>query len=112
MPQEPPERSAVNVENALFNPARASLDPILLDAMSPSLQQPRAHQGSKRQRDEARRDDGDYDGNREFAEDAAHKARHEHERKENRGERDGHGKNCETDLLGAIESRLQRRLSL
>src|SRR6202158_4775705 len=112
MPEDPPERSAVNVKNAFFNPARASLDPVLLDAVSSGLQQPRAHQGSERQRHQTGSDDSNHNGNAEFTKDAAHKPGHEDEREKNRRKRYGHRKNGKADFLGAVEGRLERRLAL
>ncbi len=112
MLQEPPKRFAVYSQHPLLDAARRLLDPILLDAVTPDLQQPCAHQRSERQRYQSGSDDRDDDGDGEFAEDAAHQARHEDQRKENRRERDGHRKDGKADFLRALQSGRKRIFTL
>ena len=80
--------------------------------MAAILQQPRAHEGCQGQRDDARREDGDDDGDRELAEDPADQAGHEDERQEHRRQGDRHGEDREADLPRAVQGRSEDRLAV
>src|SRR3989442_1927309 len=107
MAQKPPKRRAVQREHAFLNAADHSLHPGLFYAMAAFLQQTRAHQRSQRQRDDTGSEDGNHDGDRELAKDAADQSRHENQRNEDGSQRDRHRHNREADLLRAVDGGLK-----
>src|SRR6202007_3054204 len=70
-----------------------------------------AHHGSEGEGDDGGNEDSDRQSDGKFAEQAANDVSHEKQRNQNRDERNRQRENGETDLFGALERSLQRRLS-
>src|SRR6266404_6927776 len=72
----------------------------------------RAHQRSKRKRNQTRGENRDNDSHGEFAEDAAEQAGQEDKRDENGGERERHRQDGERNFAGSIVSGLYNRFAV
>ena len=75
MPQEEPQRPAVEREHAMLDAAERALHPGFLRACAALAEQPRTHQRRQRQRNDAAGEDRDDDRDRELAEDAPDQTR-------------------------------------
>ena len=84
------EQPTVGSNHALDKIGREPLHPGAFVSCFPLTQDTRAHQRSKRQRYKTRGENGDYNCNGEFPENAAKQSRQENQRDENRGKRQRH----------------------
>ena len=85
VPEDKLQRSAVK-RNCFVEDTLRSLEDAALLFLGSVSQNARAHHGRKRQRDYCRQDDGDGQGNRKFAKEAAHDIAHEEQRNKHRDE--------------------------
>ena len=117
MPENPIQAPGIHMQHAVEDALRAVVE-LLRDAalarrwlLGMCSQQTRAHHGCQRQRDDGRDPDGNREGDGELAKEPPDDSAHEQDGDEHRQKRDGDRDDRETDLLGAIERGLHRRLA-
>src|SRR5713226_3447736 len=103
------QRPAVKRDDGIKGVLRVAVKPTLFFFLLVAQQLGGHH---RRKRNECRNDDGHRQRNRKFAEEPADDVAHEEQGNEHGNQRNGEREDGEADLLGALQSRLQRSVAL
>ena len=110
MPEHPGQGPVIEVEHPLKDALRQVVQAAV--ALLPGRpQKPAAQHGREGQGNKAGHQDGRGDGHREFVEQPPQDTAQEEHRDKHRRQGQGHGEDGEADLPGAVDGRLERRLS-